>query len=94
MLNVTTTTNVEPIEVNGSRAREEALRRLKQLTPREYEITLRVARGQRPEQMSRELGISKKTISTHRLHALERLCLHTTSEVAILAYVAGLVPCP
>ena len=64
------------------------------LTKREREIALRVARGERQSQMSKELGISTKTIQTHRERALVALGVRTNQELAILAFMAGYISAP
>lgn len=82
-----------PIVVQGN-PQLAALKRFQELTPREYQIALRIAQGQRQGQIATELGISTKTVQTHREHALIGLSVKSNTEVAILAFQAGLVACP
>lgn len=82
-----------PIVVAGN-PQLAALKRFEKLSGREYEVAVRIAQGMRQAQISNELGISPKTVQTHREHALVRLCVRSNSEVAILAFQAGLVACP
>jgi DNA-binding NarL/FixJ family response regulator len=88
-----TTTKTAPIVV-GSTPSEAARIRFARLTPREREVALRIAKGERQARMARDLGISSKTVQTHREHAMLSLGVHTNQEIAILAFVAGLVPAP
>jgi two-component system, LuxR family, response regulator FixJ len=60
----------------------QARQRFEQLTPREREIALRVARGQPSKLISRELGISDKTVQVHRTHILEKMDVHSAAELA------------
>ena len=64
------------------------------LTPRERQIAIRVARGDRQAAIARELGISKKTVQTHRERALVALAVRSNQEIAILAYMAGYIAAP
>lgn len=57
------------------------------LSPREVEVAERLAVGQINRQIARELGISVKTIDTHRGKLLKRLGLKNNTELA-RAYVA------
>lgn len=92
-MNVSPSDVIAPIIV-ASDPRLAALERFKALTPREREVALRVARGQRQHAMAREMGLSTKTIQSHRERALLALGVKSNAEVAILAYVAGFVSAP
>ena len=67
------------IEADG---RSETLLRYRQLTLREREIALRVARGQPSKVIARELGISEKTVQVHRTHIMEKMDIHSAAELA------------
>ncbi len=56
--------------------------RFEQLTLREREIALRVARGQPSKRIARELGISNKTVQVHRTHILAKMDVHSAAELA------------
>lgn len=71
-----------------------AVARFSRLTVREREISIRIAAGQLPKRIHAEMGLSKKTISTHRAKVLKKLGVATSTEVAILAFQAGLVGSP
>lgn len=46
---------------------------LELLTPRELEVTMRLARGESNKDIARHLHISEKTVSTHKTRVLEKL---------------------
>jgi DNA-binding NarL/FixJ family response regulator len=58
---------------------------LEQLTPRELEITLRLARGESNKDIAGHLHISEKTVSTHKSRVLDKL------EVANVVALANLL---
>lgn len=55
------------------------------LTSRESEIINLLLRGHRNRQISNNLHISEKTVSTHRTRAFEKLEIKTTAELVRLA---------
>lgn len=55
------------------------------LTQREGEIISLLLKGQRNRQISSNLHISEKTVSTHRTRAFEKLNINTTAELVRLA---------
>lgn len=55
------------------------------LTTRELEITSLLLKGLRNRQISTNLHISEKTVSTHRTRAFEKLNVKTTAELVRLA---------
>lgn len=64
--------------------RATVLARYDQLTPREREVAVRVARGQPNRAIAEVLGISAKTVQVHRQHVLEKLEVHSAAELAAL----------
>lgn len=62
------------------------------LTPREAEIATMLARGYRNAEIATILGISIKTIDTHRGHLLDKLDLRCNVALTRYAIRAGLVP--
>jgi two-component system, LuxR family, response regulator FixJ len=62
--------------------RSDTLLRYRQLTLREREIALRVARGQPSKVIARDLGISEKTVQVHRTHIMEKMDIHSAAELA------------
>ena len=62
----------------------QASTRLQQLTPREAEVALLVARGLPNKLVARELDISEKTVHIHRQHVMEKTGLCSAAELARL----------
>jgi DNA-binding NarL/FixJ family response regulator len=62
-----------------------ALSPLVRLTQREMEILKRVAIGRRMATIGGELGISYKTVSTHKANIMEKLALCSDSELVLYA---------
>lgn len=62
-----------------------ALSPLVRLTQREMQILKRVAIGRRMSTIGVELGISCKTVSTHKANIMEKLALGSDSELVLYA---------
>lgn len=52
------------------------------LTDREFEIFQVIGQGHSAREISRRLGISVKTVATHRMHIIQKLRLDTSGELA------------
>lgn len=63
----------------------------RQLTDREFSVLRGIAAGRSITQISKELNISAKTVSTYRSRVLKRLNLHSNVELARYAEGLGLV---
>lgn len=61
------------------------------LTEREFQIFLRIARGEANYQIADSLSLSRKTVTTHRTKVLRKLQLSTNSEVTYYAIKAKLL---
>lgn len=61
------------------------------LSPREREILVLIARGASCRKMAELLGISPKTVQTHRARIMEKLNLHKSSDLTRYAIEAGLL---
>jgi DNA-binding NarL/FixJ family response regulator len=61
------------------------------LTPREREIVLLVAEGRSSRNIATALGISVKTVETHRTNVMRKLRLRSVSELVRYAVRNGLV---
>lgn len=61
------------------------------LTPREREIVLLVAEGSSSKKIASALGISVKTVETHRTNVMRKLRLRSVSELVRYAIRNGLV---
>jgi DNA-binding NarL/FixJ family response regulator len=64
---------------------------LEGLTGRQREILQLIAEGQSTREMAEVLGVSVKTIETHRLRLMERLGIHDVPGLVRFAIRAGLV---
>jgi two-component system invasion response regulator UvrY len=60
------------------------------LSPREDQVLRLLAAGQTLKEIAYELGLSVKTVSTHRRRVLNKLRLHTTAELVRYALRHGL----
>lgn len=61
------------------------------LTDREREVLLCVANGQTSREIARDLGISVKTVQTHRENIMEKLSLRNISQLVRFAIRCGLI---
>jgi len=64
---------------------------LDQLTAREREVLAGVARGRTNKEIAAELGISHRTVETHRESLMRKLGIHTVAGLTRVALEAGLV---
>ncbi len=69
-----------------------ARERLKLLTSREREVAECLAAGENNKTIARRLDISDKTVQVHRQHAMEKLGVHSTAEIARMILLAGEPP--
>lgn len=56
-------------------------RRVQPLSPREFDILVRIARGHGITQIANDLGLSPKTVSTYRLRLLQKLGLESNAQL-------------
>jgi DNA-binding NarL/FixJ family response regulator len=77
-----------PVEVTASRAHTELLA---QLTPRELEVLVLLAGGKNTKEAAHLLGLSPKTVETHRIHLYEKLDCQSVVALSHLAIQAGLI---
>jgi DNA-binding NarL/FixJ family response regulator len=61
------------------------------LTPREREVLQLVAEGHSNQHVAEELGLSVKTVKTHRLHLMQKLDLHDRADLIRYAYQKGIL---
>ncbi len=62
------------------------------LTPRQTEIVQLIAEGHRNAEIGAILGVSEKTIETHRMQLMARLDIHDVTGLVRYAIRMGLVP--
>jgi DNA-binding NarL/FixJ family response regulator len=64
---------------------------LDQLTGREREVLMGVARGRTNKEIAAQLGISHRTVETHRESLMRKLQIRTIAELTRFALSAGIV---
>jgi DNA-binding NarL/FixJ family response regulator len=64
---------------------------LAELTPRELEVLLLIARGSSNTDIARELVLSGATVKTHVARIFSKLDVHDRAQAVVLAYESGLV---
>lgn len=62
----------------------------KQLSDREYEVFGMIASGLTVQEISQQLSLSPKTVSTYRARILEKMGLHGNADLMRYAYEMGL----
>jgi DNA-binding NarL/FixJ family response regulator len=65
--------------------------RIERLTPRELEILQRMADGDAPEQIAKDLSMSRHTLRTHTQNVLTKLGVHSKLEAIVAAIRYGKV---
>jgi DNA-binding NarL/FixJ family response regulator len=61
------------------------------LSNREFQVICLIAGGKTVGQIAEQLGLSVKTVSTHRAHILEKMDMKSNAELVRYAVVNGLV---
>jgi DNA-binding NarL/FixJ family response regulator len=66
-------------------------KRHESLSPREFEVFLRIARGSSVKEIAAQLSLSVKTISTYHTHIMDKLDLRNDAELGEYALRHGLI---
>ena len=72
--------------------RQNLLKQIEALTPREYEIFSYVITGMLNKQIAYALNISEKTVKVHRGRVMEKLGLDSVAQLVRMASKAGIPP--
>lgn len=62
------------------------------LSGRETEVLRRIAAGQRITDIAADLGVSVKTISTHKMRLQRKLGANNTAQIVVMARNRGILP--
>jgi DNA-binding NarL/FixJ family response regulator len=63
-----------------------------ELTPRELDVLRLIAKGKTSKFIARELGISFKTVISHRTHIMSKLGIHNVARLVYYALKSGILP--
>jgi DNA-binding NarL/FixJ family response regulator len=63
-----------------------------QLTGRERDVLFGIVRGQTNKEIAAHLGISHRTVESHRESLMRKLGIHTVAELTRFALESGIVP--
>jgi len=72
----------------------ESRARLAKLTPREFEVFRLVIAGMLNKEIAAELGVTLRTIKTHRGRVMQKMGVLSVAELVSLAQNAGVAPAP
>ena len=72
-------------------ARRRLRRAAKSLTAREREVLRLIADGNSNQEIAERLGLSRKTVDSHRANAMRKLDLHDVTEVVKYAIRTGMI---
>ncbi len=65
---------------------------LERLSPRQREVLRFMAEGHSTKEIAFRLGLSAKTVETHRAQLMERLDIHDVAGLVKFAMQSGLIP--
>ncbi len=83
--------NISDHLVNAILEEDESENALSGLTRREREVLRLVAEGYSSREIAGNLGVSAKTIETHRSRLMSKLGIHKTSKLVRFAFEAGVL---
>jgi DNA-binding NarL/FixJ family response regulator len=76
----------------GSASAEGPRSRLDQLTPREREVFIGIVNGDTNKEIANQLGISSRTVETHRESVMRKLELRSVAALTRFALDCGVIP--
>lgn len=91
LLSPTATRNLIDRFISVAPGQQLVLPELKELTEREHEVFLAVARGQSNQEIADRLFISPHTAKTHVNRIMTKLHTHDRAQLVIIAYETGLI---
>ncbi len=62
-----------------------------QLTPRQRDVLVLIVKGQRMKEIAANLGLSTRTVESHKYEMMDALGLHSTAELVRYALASGLI---
>lgn len=74
--------------------RESVLLRFETLTPREREVMALIVRGMLNKQIAHELGITLRTIKTHRGRVMEKMKVQSVADLLLASQKIDIAPKP
>lgn len=77
-----------PAKGNAKRRRHD----IQRLTPRERQVLQALTSGRNTKEAADALGVSPKTVETHRLHIMTKVDYHSLPDLTRLAVREGLTP--
>jgi len=63
----------------------------KDLSKREFEVLTGIAKGQNNREIAQDLGVSPKTIDSHRTGLFKKMNVHSTASLLVKAIRTGLI---
>ena len=85
------TSSVSNFVLRGLRANGESGASVTRLSPREREVIQLLAEGRTNKEVATRLNISVKTAETHRKHIMEKLDLHSLSDLVRYSIQNGMI---
>jgi two-component system response regulator NreC len=83
--------SIDPSRMSGAIRNESNIDLYQRLTPRERELFIRFAHGEKPRDISRSLHISTKTVDAHRYNVFRKLAINSIAELVKLALDIGVL---
>jgi len=81
-----------PREVINALVRNESMvQRHARLSPREWEVFIRLAQGARISEVAAELNLDQRTVTTYRRRVLDKLGVHSNAGIGAYAILHGII---